>query len=49
VALTESKGVFLDDVLPDDLSRHLGAPIAVVEPSAKGLVDGLLGRAPAPA
>ena len=49
VALTESKGVFLDDVVPEDLARHIGAPIAVVEPSAKGLVDGLLGRAPAPA
>jgi NifB/MoaA-like Fe-S oxidoreductase len=49
VALTESKGVFLDDVVPDDLARHLGAPLAVVEPTAKGLVDGLLGRAPAPA
>jgi putative radical SAM enzyme (TIGR03279 family) len=49
VALTESKGVFLDDVVPEDLARHIGAPIAVVDPSAKGLVDGLLGRAPAPA
>jgi putative radical SAM enzyme (TIGR03279 family) len=47
VALTESKGVFLDDVVPEDLARHVGAPIAVVEPSAKGLVGGLLGRAPA--
>jgi putative radical SAM enzyme (TIGR03279 family) len=49
VALTESKGVFLDDVVPEDLARHLGVPIAVVEPSARGLVDGLLGRAPTPA
>jgi putative radical SAM enzyme (TIGR03279 family) len=46
VALTESRGVFLDDVVPDDLARHLGAPIAVAEPSAKGLIDGLLGRPP---
>jgi len=49
VALTESKGVFLDDVVPDDLARHLGAPVVVVEPSARGLVDGLLGRAATPA
>ena len=27
VALTETKGVFLDDVVPDDLARHLGVPI----------------------
>jgi putative radical SAM enzyme (TIGR03279 family) len=47
VALTETKGVFLDDVAPDDLARHLGAPIVTVEASARGLVDGLLGRPPA--
>jgi putative radical SAM enzyme (TIGR03279 family) len=46
VALTETKGVFLDDVLPEDLARHLEAPIVIVESSARGLVDGLLGRAP---
>jgi putative radical SAM enzyme (TIGR03279 family) len=44
VALTETKGVFLDDVAPDDLSRHLGVPIVTLETSARGLVDGLLGR-----
>jgi NifB/MoaA-like Fe-S oxidoreductase len=44
VALTETKGVFLDDVVPDDLARHLGVPIVTVEASARGLVDGLLGR-----
>ena len=27
VALTETKGVFLDDVAPDDLARHLGVPV----------------------
>ena len=31
VALTETKGVFLDDVAPDDLARHLGVPIVTVE------------------
>jgi putative radical SAM enzyme (TIGR03279 family) len=49
VALTETKGVFLDDVAPDDLARHVGAPIVTVDTSARGLVDGLLGRAPAAA
>jgi NifB/MoaA-like Fe-S oxidoreductase len=44
VALTETKGVFLDDVAPDDLSRHLGAPVVALEATARGLVDGLLGR-----
>jgi NifB/MoaA-like Fe-S oxidoreductase len=47
VTLTETKGVFLDDVAPDDLARHLGVPIVTVEASARGLVDGLLGRSPA--
>jgi putative radical SAM enzyme (TIGR03279 family) len=46
VALTETKGVFLDDVFPEDLARHLEAPIVIVESTARGLVDGLLGRAP---
>ena len=49
VALTETKGVFLDDVAPEDLARHLGVPIVTVEASARGLVDGLLGRPPVPA
>ncbi len=44
VALTETKGVFLDDVAPDDLSRHLGTPVVALEATARGLVDGLLGR-----
>ncbi len=38
VALTETKGVFLDDVAPDDLARQLGVPIVSVEASARGLV-----------
>jgi putative radical SAM enzyme (TIGR03279 family) len=46
VALTETKGVFLDDVAPEDLARHLGVAVSTVEASARGLVDGLLGRAP---
>jgi putative radical SAM enzyme (TIGR03279 family) len=49
VALTETKGVFLDDVAPVDLERHLGVPVATPEASARGLVDGLLGRPPTPA
>jgi NifB/MoaA-like Fe-S oxidoreductase len=47
VALTETKGVFLDDVAPADLERHLGVPVSALEASARGLVDGLLGRPPA--
>jgi NifB/MoaA-like Fe-S oxidoreductase len=47
VALTETKGVFLDDVAPADLERHLGVPVRPIESSARGLVDGLLGRTPA--
>ena len=49
VAVTETKGVFLDDVAPADLERHLGVPVVAVEASARGLVDGLLGRTPTPA
>jgi putative radical SAM enzyme (TIGR03279 family) len=49
VALTETKGVFLDDVAPADLARHLGVPVATLDASARGLVDGLLGRTPTPA
>jgi putative radical SAM enzyme (TIGR03279 family) len=49
VALTETKGVFLDDVSPEDLAGHLGAPVTTLPSSARGLVDGLLGRPPEPA
>jgi putative radical SAM enzyme (TIGR03279 family) len=44
VALTETRGVFLDDVTPDDLARHLGVPFAAPEASARGLIGALLGR-----
>ncbi len=44
VALTETKGVFLDDVAPADLAAHLGVPVLAAEASARGLVDALLGR-----
>jgi putative radical SAM enzyme (TIGR03279 family) len=47
VTLTETKGVFLDDVAPADLERHLGVPVRPLEASARGLVDGLLDRTPA--
>ena len=47
VTLTETKGVFLDDVAPADLERHLGVPVRPVEASARGLVEGLLDRTPA--
>ena len=44
VALTETKGVFLDDVAPDDLARDLETPVVALEATARGFVDGLLGR-----
>jgi NifB/MoaA-like Fe-S oxidoreductase len=44
VALTEAKGVFLDDVSPADLAGHLGVAVVSLPSSARGLVDGLLGR-----
>ena len=40
VALTETKGVFLDDVAPDDLARHVSVPVVTLEASARGLVEG---------
>jgi putative radical SAM enzyme (TIGR03279 family) len=44
VALTETKGVFLDDVAPEDLAQALGVPIVTVDASARGLIHGLLDR-----
>ena len=49
VALTETKGVFLDDAAPEDLARDLGVRIVTVDASARGLIDGLLDRPPASA
>jgi NifB/MoaA-like Fe-S oxidoreductase len=52
VALQESQGVFLDDVTPADLARHLGVPVETPEATAAGLLDALApgargGRVPA--
>ena len=44
VALQETRGVFLDDVSPEDLSRHLTVHVATPEASARGLLDALVGR-----
>jgi NifB/MoaA-like Fe-S oxidoreductase len=49
VALTETKGVFLDDAAPEDLARHLAVPVVTVDSSARGLVGALLGRTSPPA
>ncbi len=44
VALQEAGGVFLDDVSPGDLARHLGVPVEAPEATAGGLLGALLGR-----
>ncbi len=44
VALQESRGVFLDDVAPSDLGRHLGVPVETPDASAGGFLDALLAR-----
>ena len=43
VALQERRGVLLDDVSPDDLSRHLGVPVRAPEATADGLLAALTG------
>jgi NifB/MoaA-like Fe-S oxidoreductase len=43
VALQERRGVLLDDVSPDDLSRHLGVPVRAPEATADGLLEALTG------
>ncbi|MBI3455104.1 MAG: DUF512 domain-containing protein [Candidatus Rokubacteria bacterium] len=43
VALQETRGVFLDDVSPGDLTRHLGVPVEAPEATAEGLLGALLG------
>jgi putative radical SAM enzyme (TIGR03279 family) len=45
VALRETAGVFLDDVSPQDLARHLGVPVETPEADADGLLDALMGEA----
>jgi len=47
VALRETAGVFLDDVSPGDLARHLGVRVETPEANADGLLDALIDRAPA--
>ena len=46
VALRETAGVFLDDVSPGDLARHLGVRVETPEADADGLLDALIDRAP---
>ena len=43
VALRDGEGVFLDDLTPADLSRSLGVPVVMVEPSARALSQALRG------
>jgi NifB/MoaA-like Fe-S oxidoreductase len=43
VALRETAGVFLDDVSPAELARHLGVPVETPEADADGLLDALIG------
>ena len=43
VALRDGEGVFLDDLTPADLSRSLGVPVVMVEPSARALARALRG------
>ncbi len=43
VALRDGEGVFLDDLTPADLSRSLGVPVVMVEPSAQALRRALRG------
>ena len=47
VALRDGAGVFLDDLTPADLTAGLGVPVTPVEPTARHLLAGLLGGAPA--
>ncbi len=42
VALRETGGVFLDDLTPADLARHLGVPVAAPPATAAGLLRALL-------
>jgi NifB/MoaA-like Fe-S oxidoreductase len=44
VALSETAGVFLDDLTLGEVSASLGVPVRAVEPSPGALVTALLGR-----
>jgi len=44
VALSETAGVFLDDLTLGDVSASLGVPVRAVDPSPGALVTALLGR-----
>jgi putative radical SAM enzyme (TIGR03279 family) len=41
VAVRDVGGVFLDDLTPGDLTRDLGVPVRIVEPSARALLRAL--------
>ena len=43
VALRDGEGVFLDDLTPADLTRHLGVPVVPVEPEPRALLRALRG------
>jgi NifB/MoaA-like Fe-S oxidoreductase len=44
-AVRDGENVFLDDLTPRDLSRDLGVPVRIIEPTAQALVRALLGTA----
>ncbi len=44
-AVRDGENVFLDDLTPRDLSRDLGVPVRIVEPTAPALVRALFGAA----
>jgi putative radical SAM enzyme (TIGR03279 family) len=41
VTLRNGDGVFLDDLTPDDIQKRVGVEIKVVEPTPRGLLQGL--------
>ncbi len=46
VTMRDGEGVFLDDLTPDYVERETGLKIIMAEPTAKGLVEGILSLAP---
>ena len=42
VTMRDGDGVFLDDLRPREIEERLGVKVRVVEPTARGLVQGLL-------